>query len=68
LEEYILLSQKVSTGTEWDGGGGCGSCGGRVTSQPVFKLSLLIVLLASYLMVYSSGKEERSEVPPEDDV
>jgi hypothetical protein len=39
-----------------------------VTSQPVFKLSLLIVLLASYLMVYSSGKEERSEVPPEDDV
>lgn len=39
-----------------------------MTFQPVVRLLSLIVLLASYWMVYSSGKEERSEVPPEDDV
>jgi hypothetical protein len=67
LEEYILSSQKVSTRTEWDGDDGVSSCTGRVTFQPVFRLLLLMVLILR-LVVYSSGNEERSEVPPEDDV
>lgn len=56
-----MLPHEVSVRTEWDGGGG-------MTFQPVVRLLSLIVLLLLRLVEYSSGKEERSEVPPEDDV